>query len=299
MAQRDNSDTPESTEDLIASKLPSVEKIIHQTAASFPDYVDRDELYGAGCLGLVEAAQRFDPSKGFSFSTWAEYRIRGAVLDYARSQDRLSQNNRRDARQLGLVTDELHRTLGRPPTNAEIAKTLQWSTYKVQDMKSFAEQSRPVTRSVEEYDAMGAGGGLSDRTDVSTEEAAENNELLALLRVGLSALDDRQREIVVGLYVEGATTKEMADRCGISMSRVAQIRNETLDVLRDALTTHLDGEPSLPGDHAASKRHNRSRDAILVELQGARQNRPERPLPPSPRRPTIKKEASRAPQQYT
>jgi RNA polymerase sigma factor FliA len=297
MAQRDNSEMPESTEDLIASKLPSVEKIIHQTASSFPAYVDRDELYGAGCLGLVEAAQRFDPSKGFSFSTWAEYRIRGAVLDYARSQDRLSQNNRRDARQLGLAVDELHRIAGRPPTNAEIAKHLQWSTYKVQEMKSFTEQSRPVVRPVEEYDAMGHGGGLSDRTNVSTEEEAENNELLNLLRVGLSALDDRQREIVVGLYVEGATTKEMSERCGISMSRVAQIRNETLDVLRDALTTHLEGAGIQPEEHPASKRHVRSRDAILAELQGARQNRPERPLPPSPRRPIIQKEASPAPQQ--
>ena len=244
MAQENHSSRPEDANDLIASKLPSVEHIVHKTAASFPAHVDRDELYGAGYLGLVEAAQRFDPSKGFSFSTWAEYRIRGAVLDYARSQDHLSQNTRRDVRQLTLAIDELHRTLERPPTNAELGKHLQWSIYKVQDMKSSMEKSRPVARPVEEYDA-GVRGGIGDRTDVSIEEEAENSELLQLLRVGLTALSDRQREIVVGLYVEGATTKDMAERCGISMSRVAQIRNETLDVLRDALTTHLDGEAPL------------------------------------------------------
>lgn len=275
---------PEDTEGLIVSKLPSVEHIVRKTASSFPDHVDRDELYGAGYLGLVEAAQRFDPSKGFSFSTWAEYRIRGAVLDYARSQDHLSQNNRRDARQLTLAVDELHRTLGRPPTNAEIAKHLRWSTYKVQDIKSSMEQARPTARPVEDYDAGGR-GGIGDRTDVSVEEEAEGNELLHLLRVGLTALDDRQREIIVGLYVEGVTTKEMAERCGLSMSRVAQIRNETLDVLRDALTTHLDGGGDAEVGPPLSKRHAQTRDAILAELKGARQNRPQRPTPPAPRRP--------------
>jgi RNA polymerase sigma factor (sigma-70 family) len=185
---------------------------------------------------------------------------------------------------LTLAIDELHRTFERPPTNAEIGKHLQWSTYKVQDVKSSMERGRSAVRPVEEYDS-GERGGLSDRNDVSTEEEAENNELLELLRVGLAALNDRQREIVVGLYVEGATTKEVAERCGISMSRVAQIRNETLDVLRDALTTYLDGpQPAAVED--TSKRHNRARDVILVELQNARQNRPERPTPPSPRRPT-------------
>lgn len=272
----------ETTDGLIASKLPSVEKIINQTASSFPSYVDRDELYGAGCLGLVEAAQRFDPSKGFSFSTWAEYRIRGAVLDYARSQDKLSQTNRRDARQLQLAVDELSQIQGRPPTNAELGKHLQWSTYKVQDVKEFSEKSKPVVQSVEQYD-QGSVSGFTDRNSKSSEETVEDNELLEMLRVGLYALSEKQREIVVSLYVEGATTKDVAERCGLSMSRVAQIRNETLEILKEALTAHLDATPTIPTRDGVSKNYARSRDMVLAELKNARSNRPSRPIPPRPR----------------
>jgi RNA polymerase sigma factor FliA len=266
---------------LIASKLPSVEIIINQTAASFPAHVDRDELYSAGCLGLVEAANRFDASKGFSFSTWAEYRIRGAVLDYARSQDRLSQNNRRNARELTLTLNELTQFFGRPPTNAEMASKLQWSTNKVQEVKSFMEGSKVSSRSIEEHAELGHGGTI-DQTATTPEEQAENHELLQILRVSLSALDDQQREIVTGLYVEGLTTKDVAERCGVSISRVAQLRNETLEVLRDALSSHLEEPEQDVTPKKVSKRHARSRDAILNELKAVKANRPERPQPPRP-----------------
>lgn len=284
------------TNELIASKLGSVEFIVNKTASSFPAHVDRDELYGAACLGLVEAAQRFDPSKGFSFSTWAEYRIRGAVLDYARSQDRLSQVGRRDARELGLANDRLHRELGRPPSQQEVATELRWSVEKVQSVRSRVEQARPSNGVPDDVLANVIDGSASP------EEYTEHQELLEMVRLGVGALCDQQRLVVTGLFVEGLSTKEVAVRCGISISRVAQVRNEALENLRVAITTHLDDdgcednegnedsngcddrdEGTVAGSsntERVTKRQARQRKQVLKELRAARHARPERPQVP-------------------
>src|ERR1041384_1219016 len=93
---------------LITSHLPKVRYIADRMAAKLPPSVERDDLYGAGVIGLIDAVERFDASRGVAFTTFAEMRVRGAILDNLRSLDWASRNTRRRARaiQEAFVTVE-------------------------------------------------------------------------------------------------------------------------------------------------------------------------------------------------
>ena len=273
---------------LIESALPKVKRIVQRTSSSFPQHVDRDELYGAGCLGLVEAAQRFDPSKGFSFSSWAEFRIKGAVLDYARSQDRLSQVARRDARKLTLEADSFVTNVGRPPTVKELADLLKWTTQKVQNTRANLEKGR--TTSLSAQNTWGDNDSKQEQEipyEENNEENVENEEIYKFLRRGVGALEPRQREIVEGIFVEGLPMKDLAERLNISIGRIAQIRNDALETLRVAMMECIGDE--IVGEYyqerdfepeKISKRKKQERDRIVAEMIEVRENRPPTPIPP-------------------
>src|SRR5689334_21238287 len=110
---------------LIEAHLPLVKHIVFQVAVHFPRHVDRDELARAGALGLVEAARRFDESRGVPFDRFAAQRIRGAILDAVRAADWAPRSVRTLARKLEGVEQRLATELGRVPSSAEMATALE------------------------------------------------------------------------------------------------------------------------------------------------------------------------------
>src|SRR3954452_11922007 len=112
---------------LIEQHLPLVKHIVFQVAVHFPRHVDRDELARAGALGLVEAARRFDQSRGVPFDRFAAQRIRGAILDAVRAADWAPRSVRTLARKLEGVEQRLATELGRVPSSAEMATALDMS----------------------------------------------------------------------------------------------------------------------------------------------------------------------------
>src|SRR5689334_3076482 len=109
---------------LIEAHLPLVKHIVFQVAVHFPRHVDRDELARAGALGLVEAARRYDESRGVPFDRFAAQRIRGAILDAVRAADWAPRSVRNLARKLEAVEQRLATELGRVPNPAEMAEAL-------------------------------------------------------------------------------------------------------------------------------------------------------------------------------
>src|SRR3954451_532546 len=108
----------------IEEHLPLVRHIVFQVAVHFPRHVDREELARAGALGLVEAAPRFDESRGVPFERFAAQRIRGAILDAVRSADWAPRSLRTKARNLETTSNQLLADLGRAPTRDEVASAL-------------------------------------------------------------------------------------------------------------------------------------------------------------------------------
>ena len=115
---------PRSCPELIEEHLPLVKHIVFQVAVHFPRHVDREELARAGALGLVEAARRYDESRGVPFDRFAAQRIRGAILDAVRAADWAPRSVRTLARKLEAVEQRLATELGRVPSPDEMAEAL-------------------------------------------------------------------------------------------------------------------------------------------------------------------------------
>ncbi|HZL18711.1 MAG TPA: sigma-70 family RNA polymerase sigma factor, partial [Polyangia bacterium] len=107
-----------------AKFFPYIEKVARRLARRLPAHVEIDDLISSGVIGLMEAAERFDPSRVDRFEAFAEFRIRGAMLDDLRSRDTLSRDMRRLSNELRDATRRLESQLGRTPDHEEIAKRL-------------------------------------------------------------------------------------------------------------------------------------------------------------------------------
>src|SRR5215213_7875336 len=107
-----------------AKFFPYIEKVARRLARRLPAHVEIDDLISSGVIGLMEAAERFDPKRVDRFEAFAEYRIRGAMLDDLRARDTLSRDMRRLSNELREATRRLESQLGRSPDQQELAETL-------------------------------------------------------------------------------------------------------------------------------------------------------------------------------
>ena len=249
----------------IEQHLPLVRHIVFQVAVRFPRHVDREELARAGALGLVEAARRYDPEKGVPFERFAAQRIRGAILDAVRATDWAPRSVRTLARTLEKANQELSSALGRPPTPGEMATALDTTP---EDLARLQERlHRSVVLALDHHltDPDAEGQTLGDTiTDAGPEplETLEQRELRAYLRDAIELLPPRHRLVVIGYFLDGRTSSELAEFLGITESRVSQLRSESLSMLRDAINAQYDEAT----DEASRSRASRKRAALAEAL---------------------------------
>ncbi len=224
---------------LIEHNLPLVKHVVLQVAVHFPRYVDREELARAGALGLVEAAQRYDESRGVPFDRFAARRIRGAILDAVRSTDWAPRSVRNLGRKLEQVEQALATGLGQAPSPDEMAEALGMSCSdlaRLQDriFRSVVLALEHVVATAED-DELSLGDILADRTALEPCEALETQELLGYLRDAVGLLPERHRLVVVGYFLEGLTSLELAELLDVTESRISQLRSEALLMLREGI----------------------------------------------------------------
>ncbi|MCC6226949.1 MAG: FliA/WhiG family RNA polymerase sigma factor [Microthrixaceae bacterium] len=221
---------------LIEEHLPLVNHIVFQVAVHFPRHVDRDELVRAGALGLVEAARRFDESKGVPFQRFAAQRIRGAIIDAVRAADWAPRSVRSLARKLDSVEQRLATRLGRVPSISEMAEELGVATAELSRL-----QDRLFRSVILAFDHLVAETGdeeltlvdvLADSSVVEPSAELEQRELHAYLRDAIALLPERQRLVIVGYFLQERTSQELARFLGVTESRVSQMRTEALEALR-------------------------------------------------------------------
>ena len=202
--------------------------------------LDLDELVSARTVGLVQALEGFDPSRGLAFSTYAVPRIRGAMLDELRHRDWLPRSVRARSRRLEQVRAALQQRLSRPPTSEELAEALgvDLDTY-------WRWQSELEGHSLVELDRT-AGDGLSGEASLSeaiadagaSEPAARllEEEGLSRLRAALEVLPERERLVLALYYFEELTLRQIGEALHVTESRVSQLRTRALRRLRDWLS---------------------------------------------------------------
>jgi len=242
---------------LIEQNLPLVKHIVFQVAVHFPRHVDRDELARAGALGLVEAARRFDESRGVPFDRFAAQRIRGAILDAVRAADWAPRSVRTLARKLEMVEQRLATELGRVPNPAEMAQALGMSRDELNRLQDrlFRSVVLALEHEVNEDtdEDLTLVDVLCDRSAVEPLEELETRELHAYLRDAVNLLPERQRLVIVGYFLEGRTSQDLARFLGVTESRVSQLRSEALQMLKEGIEAQYTGSATADPEQSVGR----------------------------------------------
>jgi RNA polymerase sigma factor for flagellar operon FliA len=232
--------------DLIEQHLPLVRHVVFQVAVNFPRHVDREELATAGALGLVEAARRYDESRGVPFDRFAAQRIRGAILDAVRAADWAPRSVRNLARRLEAAEQKLATQLGRVPSLDETAEALGVTKAELRRLQDKMFRSVVLALEYEVSDSdedLTLVDVLSDDSTLEPSEELENRELHAYLRDAVGLLPERHRIVVVGYFLEGRKSQQLADLLGVTESRISQLRSEALEMLREGITAQYEAGP--------------------------------------------------------
>jgi RNA polymerase sigma factor for flagellar operon FliA len=216
-----------------AKFFPYIEKVARRLARRLPAHVEIDDLISSGVIGLMEAAERFDPKRIDRFEAFAEFRIRGAMLDDLRSRDTLSRDMRRLSNELREATRKLESQLGRAPEHEEIAEKLG---LEVEEL--YQRQQKLSGSSVVGIDD--AGPDLLDRTGDDTApdpfDVTAHRESLSLLAAGIDELPEKMQQVLALYYRENLNLKEIGQVLGVTESRVCQIHGEATRRLRETLS---------------------------------------------------------------
>jgi RNA polymerase sigma factor for flagellar operon FliA len=220
----------------IVAGLPFVEALARRMAASMPNSIDIGDLVQDGVLGLIDAAHRYDESRGIKFETFAERRVRGAMIDALR-RDAWPRGVRRQRRELDAAREALRRELGHEPSLADLAarvgsdeKRLSRTIVRINTIES----TSPLA-SGDHLDESSLPPALVPSEPDSPDLAYEKAETRDRVRAAIASLPWRERK-VVGLYYYGeATMKQIGAEIGVNESRVSQLHARAIRRLRVAL----------------------------------------------------------------
>jgi len=221
---------------LIVSGLPFVEALARRMASSMPNSIDIGDLVQDGVLGLIDAAHRFDVDRGIKFETFAERRVRGAMIDALR-KDAWPRGVRRQRRELDAAREALRRELGHEPSMADLAarvgsdeKRLSRTIVRINTI----EATSPLATG-EHTDESSLPTALVPSEPDSPDRAYEKTEMRERVRAAIQTLPWRERK-VIGLYYYGEVTmKQIGAEIGVNESRVSQLHARAIRRLRDAL----------------------------------------------------------------
>ena len=235
-------------ERLLLEHIPQVQYIARRIHDRLPPQVLLEDLVHAGILGLMDAVRRFDPGKNVQLKHYAEFRIRGAILDSLRQVDWSPRTLRRQARRLEQAVLDCKARLGRDPTEPEIAAELQISIESLQHLLG-------DLRGLDVGSLQESAGEFDDQETIQRRPATEEDdpyhlalrsEMSGLLEQAIGELPDRERQVLALYHFEELTMKEVGAALGIGESRVSQIHTAAIVRLRARLR-ELTGEPPLDG----------------------------------------------------
>ena len=243
--------------------LDLVGHVVAEVSARYPRHVDRQELWNAGALGLVEASRRFNQDAGIPFARYAAIRVRGAIIDSSRSRDWATRSVRRNLREIQQATDDFEERNGRRPADEDLATTLGISVAELTDRQAQAGYSSLLHLDQDESDEAPLRELIAEeRTQALPEDSLEHRELLGTLKAAVEFLPPVQAEVVARYYLSGDLLQDIANDLNVTEARVSQIRAEAITSMRSYFSTLYDGV----ADVADSNVGKRARSEYLSAL---------------------------------
>ena len=226
-------------ERLIIEYSPLVKFVAGRLLMHIGQHVEYDDLIGYGVFGLIDAIDKFDLEKGVKFETYASLRIRGAIIDNIRKMDWVPRALRQRHKQLDQAYTQLEESLGREPTDQELADKLALPLDEAQEM--IRKSSVAGLVSLDDYldqNYETEFSGLTSQPHETPENHAEKMERQRMLAEAINKLSEKERLVISLYYFEDLTLKEISSIMKVSESRVSQIHSKAVLKLQSRLGTY-------------------------------------------------------------
>lgn len=257
VAYRASADSMTDRNDLVMRELPQVYYLATRIRERLPKNVDLEDLVQAGVLGLIDACRSYDGTKDAQFSTFAKFRIRGAILDSLRQLDWGSRTLRRKGREIAASVAKLESSLGRPPLEEEIAADMQvrldelhTTMTQLDGLCLVGQQANSSHDHSEPYDLIES----APSNDENPFDQCLKSEIKAQVAEAISRMSEREQLILSLYYKEELTMKEIGQVVGLAVSRVSQIHAAAMVKLREPLGHLREGDGDAPVHMHASRR---------------------------------------------
>ena len=208
-------------------------------ASTLPAHLDRDDLRSAAVIGLISAAEHFEPGHGVKFKTFAEPRIRGSIMDELRTQDCLTRSLRDKFKRLERETAQLEQRLGRSPSSDEVAQAMEINLNDYLKILDDIHVLSPVSLNDNWHDEDGAPFGLLDILEDKSAESPQNQliarQAIEHLAESIDNLPEKERTIITLHYYEELNLKEIGAVLDLTESRIIQLHNQALIRLRSKM----------------------------------------------------------------
>jgi RNA polymerase sigma factor for flagellar operon FliA len=244
--EQSNEIPPTLKEQIVLDHTPLIRYIVNRIAIRLPSHIDLDDLHNTGVIGLMDAIDKYDPDKNCKFKTYAEFRIKGAILDQLRSLDWVPRSVRQKSRRLERAYGEVEQRLGRTANEDEVADSLGIQIDKFHELLN---QVRGISLvNLEEIRGTNADGDRAGTfADIVEDVHSENpfaslklTESKQLIADTIGTLPEKERLVISLYYYEDLNMKEIGAILGITESRVCQIHTKSVLRLRAKLKGLLD-----------------------------------------------------------
>lgn len=234
--------TRQEREELIRDFLPIIKYMALRLAVRVSSGLNVEDLISAGTVGLLDAISKFDPSREIKFRTYAEFRIRGAMLDEIRAMDWVPRSMRERIGKIQNAANTLTKRKGRPPTEEELARELDMDPEDVDETLMQAKGAVMLSLEdlgVNEDETHPILDALADREQPDPLESLLSEDTRKLLAQAIDQLPERQRLVLTLYYFEELTMKEIGALLNVTESRICQLHAQAMVRLRAALHSHL------------------------------------------------------------
>ena len=225
------------SEESLREHLPMVRFLAIRIRERLPQQVELEDLISAGIVGLLDAFQKFDPAKKVQFRTYAQFRVRGAMLDSLRALDWGPRDLRRKGRAVEEAIRSLSSKLGKAPTESEVAEEMSLSLEEYQQL--LGELSGLELGSLNALPADDDGVEALALLPAGPEDdpflRCQTSEMRSLLAAAIAELPERERMVLTLYYYEELTMKEVGATLGVVESRISQLHSSAMARLRVAL----------------------------------------------------------------
>jgi RNA polymerase sigma factor for flagellar operon FliA len=232
---------------IIKEYAPLVKFIAQKIAVRLPANIELDDLLSAGVIGLMDAIDKYDPARDNKFKTYAEFRIRGAILDELRAQDWIPRSMREKAKNIERAFAKLEQKLGRMVTEDEAAKELGMPLEEFQESlhqcKSISLLSLDEVGTFSNGDRKSLMGLLESGKGSNPLVQIASAELRDVVAKAIQELPEKQRMVLALYYYEDLNLKEIGDVLEVTESRVSQLHTQAVLRLRSKLQDYIKDLP--------------------------------------------------------